>query len=608
MSLFGGFGSRSGGGGASQPPPGDDDQEQGDWDESYVDQPDDELYDDDADIDGARVISDFDPSALERGAKALRAIDKSDNAKMALKLSLSQERTKQEEARLKAHELEGRNLAMREEVAKREYDYKSKGEQDSQQKWKERVNAEQKFMQQTEQRKLEEKRRTNKEWLQHQKELFEQQQALQKQTEKEIEDEKRRTLDYQAKLDRETAKVRAQAETEGAIERERTNEDVQTRKLKARLEEERKTKMDLRKEDLKYYAEFAKGCASLLTDPVKLPLLVGGVSGMALGIYGAKMSMSVIGKYIESTIGKPSLVRETSRFSWQDYTPGRLFNRLTDPSKKKGGDWLDGVILQPSVQNKIEFIGRSTQKTRENKAPFRHLLIHGPPGTGKTLFARTLAQNSGLDYAVVTGGDFAPLGSNAVTELHKVFDWAERSRNGTILFIDEADAFLRMGREDKASMSEDMRNALSAFLYRTGTETTKFMVVLATNLPETLDRAVIDRVDEVVKFPLPGPNERERLLQHYFNQYIEDPTIGSKIETKGFNEDKKLWTRLAKQSDGFSGRQIAKYLIHVQATVYGGMEKVCTPALMEQIMTGHLASRLAPELNRGDKPVFVDAK
>ena len=54
-----------------------------------------------------------------------------------------------------------------------------------------------------------------------------------------------------------------------------------------------------------------------------------------------------------------------------------------------------------------------------------------------------------------------------MTELHKVFDWAETSKKGTILFIDEADAFLRKGREGE-SMSEDLRNALSAFLYRTG--------------------------------------------------------------------------------------------------------------------------------------------
>jgi len=600
--MFGMFGSKSGGAAGGRPPPDGDDVDdeivdnEGWGDEEFGE----DNYGDDEDelepSDRTQVIADFDPTALERGAKALKQIDRSENSKMALKLAMAQERTKQENARLRAHELEAMNLQRREEVARQEHELKRKSENDRQQQWKERFNAETKHKEQLQQKALQEKRQTNEEWLKQQRALFDEQQKLKKETEKAIEEEKRRTMDYQAKLDRETVKIRAEAESQGEIQRERQNEDVRLRMMKSRMTEERETKMQLRLENLKYYAEFAKGVRDVITDPVKLPLLVGGVSGMALGIYGARMATGVIGKYIEAHIGKPVLVRDTSRMGWHDYTPWRLMSRLTDPTKGKKENWLEGVILAPSLTNKIEFIGRSTEKTRENKAPYRHLLIHGPPGTGKTLFARTLAENSGLDYAIVTGGDFAPLGSNAVTELHKVFDWAERSRKGTILFIDEADAFLRKGRGDKNSMSEDMRNALSAFLYRTGTETTKFMVVLATNLPGTLDNAVLDRVDEVVQFPLPGLEERERMLRHYFDVYIENPIVGSKIATKGFNEDPRLWGRLASKTDGFSGRQIAKYLIHVQATVYGGMEKNLTPALMEQILVAHLATRLAPEL------------
>lgn len=48
----------------------------------------------------------------------------------------------------------------------------------------------------------------------------------------------------------------------------------------------------------------------------------------------------------------------------------------------------------------------------------------------------------GLDYAMMTGGDVAPLGPQAVTKIHDIFDWAKKSRKGLLLFIDEADAFL----------------------------------------------------------------------------------------------------------------------------------------------------------------------
>lgn len=93
------------------------------------------------------------------------------------------------------------------------------------------------------------------------------------------------------------------------------------------------------------------------------------------------------------------------------------------------------------------------------------VLCAGPPGTGKTMAAKRLARTSGMDYAILSGGDVAPLGGGAVTQLHSTFDWAERSRKGLLLFIDEADAFL--GRRNDA-MSEGLRGALNALLFRTG--------------------------------------------------------------------------------------------------------------------------------------------
>lgn len=149
------------------------------------------------------------------------------------------------------------------------------------------------------------------------------------------------------------------------------------------------------------------------------------------------------------------------------------------------------------------------------------MLFYGPPGTGKTLFAKKLATESGLEYSVMVGSDIAPLGPTAVTELNKLFDWAEEQANGMILFIDEADAFLRNRQEDE--MSEYLRHCVNTFLYRTGSPSEKVVVVLATNNPEDLDGAVHDRIDEVVGFKLPTETERKLMLMHYLVKYCQPP-------------------------------------------------------------------------------------
>lgn len=87
-------------------------------------------------------------------------------------------------------------------------------------------------------------------------------------------------------------------------------------------------------------------------------------------------------------------------------------------------------------------------------------------------------------------------------QIHKVFEWAKTSNKGVILFIDETDAFLR--RRATETMSEDLRNALNAFLFRTGEASDRFMIMFASNQPEQFDWAVNDRIDEMVEFKLPN--------------------------------------------------------------------------------------------------------
>merc|ERR1711970_1664684 len=271
---------------------------------------------------------------------------------------------------------------------------------------------------------------------------------------------------------------------------------------------------------------------------------------------------------------------------------------------------LKGIILSPQLESNLMDVALATKNTKLNRGLYRNLLLYGPPGTGKTMFAKSLAHHSGLDYAIMTGGDVAPMGRDGVTAVHKLFDWAATSRKGLILFVDEADAFLR--KRSSETISEDMRSTLNAFLYRTGDQSDKFMLVLASNTPEQLDWAINDRLDEVVEFALPGLEERERLVRLYFDKYVLQPALGEgkgrklKIEEMDYGE---LCTEVAMAADGMSGREIAKLGVAWQAGGYSSEDGVVTRAMiMDKVKDSQLQHKqkmswLSDEENRENRQV-----
>jgi ATPase family AAA domain-containing protein 3A/B len=87
---------------------------------------------------------------------------------------------------------------------------------------------------------------------------------------------------------------------------------------------------------------------------------------------------------------------------------------------------LKGIILEKNLEDQLREISYAILNRKKHYAPAKNMLFYGPPGTGKTLFAKKLAMESGLEYAVMVGSDIAPLGPDAVTELNSIFDWAER--------------------------------------------------------------------------------------------------------------------------------------------------------------------------------------
>lgn len=508
--------------------------------------------------------SNFDPTGLERAAKAARELDQSRHAKDALQLAKMQEETLHLEQHAKIKEYDAALEQIKSEQIRVQGDERRKTLQEETKQNQARAQYQDKLARQRYEDQLRQQQMLNDDNLRKQEESVQKQEAM-----------RRATVEHEMELrhKNEMLRIEAEARARGKVERE--NADIIREQIRLKAAEHRQTVL----ESIKTAGTvFGEGFRAFISDWDKVTAAAAGLTILALGVYTAKNATGVAGRYIEARLGKPSLVRETSRITVVEAAkhPVKVTKRLFS----KIQDALEGVVLSPKLEERVRDIAIATRNTKKNKGLYRNILMYGPPGTGKTLFAKKLATHSGMDYAIMTGGDVAPMGRDGVTAMHKVFDWAGTSKRGLLLFVDEADAFLRKRATEK--ISEDLRATLNAFLYRTGEQSNKFMLVLASNQPEQFDWAINDRIDEIVNFALPGLEERERLVRLYFDKYILIPASEGKqrLKISQFDYGTKC-SELAKLTEGMSGREISKLGVAWQAAAYASQDGILTEEMID---------------------------
>lgn len=507
----------------------------------------------------------FDSAALERAAKAAKDLENSPHAKQLLELQKTTEVTKQLELQKQTSEFAA-NLERLRHEEQRKTD-------------RERLEQQAKINQQKAQYEDQLARRRYEDQLSHQRKAEEDKMRRERLHQEEQlraiaqqEELKKKTIDYELAKKSQLKIKQIEADYQARAIYERQNIDIhkQTNQLKA--EETRKT-------ILQSLNTIGQGFNTYITDWDRVTSTALGLTLFAGGIYFAKNSISVVTRLVEARINKPKLINETSRLSLIDFLkkPITTFQRVK--ASRRPQDALKGLIFRPSIEEKLRNLAIATRNTKLNNSIYRNLMFYGPPGTGKTFFAERLAQHSGMDYAMFSGGDVGPMGRNAVPHIHKIFDWSETSRRGQLLFIDEAEGFLP---NRKSGVSEDSRLLVDTFLNRTGRQSNKYMFILSTNLPEQIDKAVRDRIDEYIEFELPSLDERKRLMRLYFDKYVLEPAAsGRKRSLKVEQFDYGLvCDMIAEMTEGFSSRAISKLAVAMQADAYGTIDRLLTEEMV----------------------------
>lgn len=523
----------------------------------------------------------FDSTGLEKAAAAAKYLDGSKNSGAAFELANKKEESKQLEYKENIQKLEIDKVKIMEEERRKTVQYETDMS-------KRKAEYQVQLDLQKDEEMLRRKESLREERRQRDEESIAKQEQL-----------KMNTIEYEYQRRQELKASELAMENEAKIAMQEKNQEFLNKLFKSAEKEKRET---MRQGLVTTFNLAGQGISTFFSSP-KYIFKTAYLSALMFGGYQfTKVAATMIGTGFMARFGRPSLVRQTSKLYTTNIfaLPWLLMKRSVHRNiKRKEANLLDGVILNNKLESQLRQISYAVLNRKKHFAPARNLLFWGPPGTGKTLFAKKLALKSGLDYAIMTGSDIAPLGGQAISELNKVFDWAEKSPNGIILFIDEADAFLRRrgGEED---LSEILRQTINSFLYRTGSPSYKVVTILASNIPQQLDDAVHDRIDEMVYFGKPSLEERKNMLMHYLVEFCQPPTTTTEKlaffwkHPKSIYRGKKLIRmegvtseyieEIAKRIDGFSGREIFKMVVGWHDAAFSKPDPVLTPEFMEEIL------------------------
>lgn len=227
------------------------------------------------------------------------------------------------------------------------------------------------------------------------------------------------------------------------------------------------------------------------------------------------------------------------------------------------------------------------------------LLLYGPPGTGKTELAAAAAAELDADFYNVEPGEIKSKwvgeGEKNVAKLFESIRERSRQTNKpAILFIDEVHTLFSTTQRGSSGGSLDQITAvfqkeLDGIQTRTANNTPLFFMI-ATNFPEEIPPAITSRIrkrGEIVYVPLPNEEDRKKIFMiKHQAEHLLAPDVD--------------WDRLAKQTEGLSGRDIDNIC-----------EKVRMRAATEEIETGKKPVLLTQERFEAEieaSPSLVDAE
>ncbi|RJE72692.1 AAA family ATPase [Reichenbachiella sp. MSK19-1] len=236
--------------------------------------------------------------------------------------------------------------------------------------------------------------------------------------------------------------------------------------------------------------------------------------------------------------------------------PKRELNELIEVFQPKIK--LNDMVLDKQVRESLDRVVEEQRKIellrQHNLTPKRKLLLTGIPGCGKTMTAQALAGELGLTVFIIRlDGLMSKFMGESIAKLRMIFDAMEDHR-GVYLF-DEFDSI--GAQRDQGQDVGEIKRVLNSFLINIEKDQSNSIVIAATNLPESLDKALFRRFDDIIRYPLPEIEEIKKVL---------------KKNLSGFSLSKRIsLDKIAKEATGLS---------------YSDIVRACEEAIKEMIIMG----------------------
>jgi SpoVK/Ycf46/Vps4 family AAA+-type ATPase len=171
---------------------------------------------------------------------------------------------------------------------------------------------------------------------------------------------------------------------------------------------------------------------------------------------------------------------------------------------------LQGVVL--SQWSRTELFSRLI---KHGIRPIDRLLFYGPPGNGKTMASGWLAQQIGVPlFRVRCESLVEAYFGKTPANVGAIMNWLEKQPPCIVLW-DEVEMLFPSRTIVDGNIGREINSAMGVFWQYLDRWEAPTLFILATNMPERLDPALLSRIDLKMEFGPPTPEQAKSVIEYW---------------------------------------------------------------------------------------------